>query len=177
MPKLTHYTSKGAVKMVDVTAKPATERTAVAHAFIRISPAALRAVRRLRTPRGSPRERARTAGRAPAKRPAGLTPLCHPPPTTPAYAEAPLRKTGVEIAPRVAATAPAGVEMEALTAAAVAALTVYDMTKALDRTMEITELYLLEKQGGKSGPYRRAVKVKASEKQTHRRSQKRHLSC
>ena len=106
-----------------------------------------------------------------------MTPLCHPLPITHADVETRLRKTGIEITSRATTTAPTGVEMEALTAAAVAALTVYDMTKALDRTMEITELYLLEKQGGKSGPYRRAVKVKASEKQTHRRSQKRHLSC
>ncbi|MDE3135527.1 MAG: cyclic pyranopterin monophosphate synthase MoaC [Acidobacteriota bacterium] len=166
MLKLTHYTRKGAVRMVDVSSKPATERTAVAHAFIRIAPAALRAIRRLRSPKGSPLEIARIAGIVAAKRTSELIPLCHPLPITHADVEALLRKNGVEITSRVTTTAPTGVEMEALTAAAVAALTVYDMTKALDRTMEITELYLLEKRGGKSGPYRRAKKRQSPDKQT-----------
>jgi cyclic pyranopterin phosphate synthase len=161
MPKLTHYDTRGAVKMVDVTAKPATERTAVAHAFVRITPAALRAIRRLRGPKGSPLEVARIAGIVAAKRTSELIPLCHPLPITHADVDARLRKTGIEITSRVTTTAPTGVEMEALTAAAVAALTVYDMTKALDRGMEITELYLLEKRGGKSGVYRRPATGKS----------------
>lgn len=160
MAKLTHYGRRGAVKMVDVTAKPATERTAVAHAFVRIAPSALRAIRRLRGPKGSPLEIARIAGIVASKRTSELIPLCHPLPITHADVEARLGKTGVEITSRVTTTAPTGVEMEALTAAAVAALTVYDMVKALDRTMEITELYLVEKKGGKSGLYRRGAKGK-----------------
>jgi cyclic pyranopterin phosphate synthase len=146
--------------MVDVTAKPATERTAVAHAFVRIGAKALGAIRRLRSPKGSPLEVARIAGIVAAKRTSELIPLCHPLPITHADVEARMRKGGIEITSRVTTTAPTGVEMEALTAASVAALTVYDMTKALDRGMEITELYLVEKRGGRSGHYRRAGKSK-----------------
>jgi cyclic pyranopterin phosphate synthase len=156
MPNLTHYSNQGAVKMVDVTAKPATDRTAVAHAFVRIAPAALRAIRSLRGPKGSPLEVARIAGIVAAKRASDLIPLCHPLPITHADVQTRLRKSGVDITSRVTTTARTGVEMEALTAAAVAALTVYDMVKALDRAMEISELHLVEKKGGKSGHYRRA---------------------
>lgn len=144
--------------MVDVTAKASTERTALAHAFVRIGPKALAEIRRLRGPKGSPLEVARIAGIMAAKRTAELIPLCHPLPITHADVEARLRPKGIEITSCVTTTAPTGVEMEALTAASVAALTVYDMTKALDRGMEITELYLLEKRGGKSGLYRRSRK-------------------
>lgn len=146
--------------MVDVGAKAATERVAAAHAFVRIAPQALRAIRRLRAPKGSPLEVARIAGILAAKRTAELIPLCHPLPITHAEVEARLRAKGIEITSRVSTTAQTGVEMEALTAAAVAALTVYDMTKALDRGMEIAELHLLEKRGGKSGHYRRRGKTK-----------------
>jgi cyclic pyranopterin phosphate synthase len=158
MPTLSHYDRQGAVRMVDVTAKPPTERTAVAHAFVRIEPRALRAVRRLKTPKGSPLEVARIAGILAAKRTAELIPLCHPLPISHADVSARFRPRGVEITSRVTTTGPTGVEMEALTAASVAALTVYDMLKALDRGMEITELYLVEKRGGKSGLYRRKPK-------------------
>ena len=158
MARLTHYSARGAVRMVDVSAKPETERRAVAHAFVRIAPAALRALRRLRGPKGSPLEVARIAGILAAKRTAELIPLCHPLAITHADVDATLRSKGIEIISRVATTAPTGVEMEALTAAAVAALTVYDMGKALDPRMEITELYLLEKRGGRSGTYRRPSK-------------------
>jgi len=146
--------------MVDITAKPATERVAVAHAFVRIRPAALRAIRRLKTPKGSPLEVARIAGILAAKRTSELIPLCHPLPITHADLSVVLRPRGVEITARVTTTASTGVEMEALTAASVAALTVYDMAKALDRGMEITELHLLEKRGGKSGLYQRGAKSK-----------------
>ncbi|HEV2388144.1 MAG TPA: cyclic pyranopterin monophosphate synthase MoaC [Candidatus Acidoferrales bacterium] len=155
MNKLTHYGPRGAVRMVDVTAKPSSERTAIAHAFVRIAPKALAAIRRLKTPKGSPFEVARIAGIAAAKRTADLIPLCHPLPITHVELDARLRPRGVEIHSQVTATARTGVEMEALVAAATAALTVYDMTKALDRGMEITELYLVEKRGGRSGVYRR----------------------
>jgi cyclic pyranopterin phosphate synthase len=155
MAKLTHYGRGGAVRMVDVTAKPPTIRTARARCFVRIAPAALGQVRRRETPKGNPLEIARIAGIAAAKRTAELIPLCHPLPITHIDVAARLRPRGVEIATEVVATAPTGVEMEALVAAAVAALTVYDMCKALDRSIEIRELYLVEKRGGKSGVYLR----------------------
>jgi cyclic pyranopterin phosphate synthase len=155
MANLTHYGRAGQVKMVDISAKPPTARAAAAHAFVRIRPAALRAIRRLKTPKGSPLEVARIAGILAAKRTADLIPLCHPLPITHVDVSADLRARGIEITSRVTTTASTGVEMEALVAAAVAALTVYDMAKALDRGIEISELHLVEKRGGKSGSYRR----------------------
>jgi cyclic pyranopterin phosphate synthase len=160
MRKLSHYDSRGAIKMVDVSAKAATRRTAVAHAFLRIAPAALRAIRRLRNPKGSPFEIARIAGILAAKRTADLIPLCHPLPISHADVQVRARARGVEITASVTTTAPTGVEMEALTAAAVAALTIYDMTKALDRGMEIAGLHLVEKRGGRSGTYRRGKRAR-----------------
>jgi cyclic pyranopterin phosphate synthase len=156
MAKLTHYDRSGAVRMVDVTAKPATMRRATAHAFIRIRPGALAGIRRLKTPKGNPLEIARIAGIAAAKRTSELIPLCHPLPLTHMDVSTKLCKNGIEIQSEVTATAPTGVEMEALVAAAVAALTIYDMCKALDRGMEVTELYLVEKVGGRSGRYVRS---------------------
>ena len=158
MARLSHYGKRGEVRMVDVSAKGVTERTAVARAFIRIGRAAMAAVRAQRTPKGNPLEVARIAGIAAAKRTSELIPLCHPLPLTHIDVAARLRHNGVELTARVSATARTGVEMEALTAAAVAALTVYDMCKALDKEMEISGLCLLEKVGGKSGPYLRAGK-------------------
>jgi cyclic pyranopterin phosphate synthase len=156
MAKLTHYDRAGRVRMVDVTSKPSTTRTATAHAFIRVGRAALSKIRRLKVPKGNPLEIARIAGIAAAKRTAELIPLCHPLPLSYLDVSAKLCQNGVEITSRVTATAPTGVEMEALVAAAVAALTIYDMCKALDRGMEITDLYLVEKIGGKSGHYLRS---------------------
>lgn len=141
--------------MVDVTAKPPTARTAKAHSFVRMAPSVARRVRRMETPKGNPLEVARIAGIAAAKRTADLIPLCHPLALTHIDVAARFRPRGVEISSQVTATGPTGVEMEALVAAAVAALTVYDMCKALDRSMEISELYLVEKKGGKSGTYAR----------------------
>ncbi len=158
MAKLTHYGAGGRVKMVDVTAKPATARTATAHAFIRISEAALRRIRRLKVPKGNPFEIARIAGIAAAKRTPELIPLCHPLPLTHMDVRTRVCQNGIEITSQVTATAPTGVEMEALAAAAVAALTIYDMCKALDRGMEITDIYLVEKKGGRSGHYARPQK-------------------
>ncbi len=155
MASLTHYRKGGEVAMVDVTAKAATTRTAGAHGFIRIAPAALRKVRRLETPKGHPLEVARIAGIAAAKRTAEWIPLCHPLPLTHIDVTAALCQNGVEIRSRVTATAPTGVEMEALVAVAAAALTIYDMCKALDKGMEISDIYLEEKLGGKSGHYLR----------------------
>jgi cyclic pyranopterin phosphate synthase len=153
MKKLSHYDSAGSARMVDVSAKQETRRTARAHAFVRIAPAVLRELPR--NPKGNPLEIARIAGIAAAKRTSDLIPLCHPLMLTHADVEVTLEKKGVRIVASAATTAPTGVEMEALTAAGVAALTVYDMTKALDKAIEIQDLYLLEKTGGKSGDFRR----------------------
>jgi len=161
MAKLTHYRKGWQVAMVDVTAKPSTSRTAVAHGFVRIAPAALSRVRKLETPKGNPLEVARIAGIAAAKRTAEWIPLCHPLPLTHIDVSTRLCQNGVEITSRVSATAQTGVEMEALVAVTAAALTVYDMCKALDKGMEITEIYLLEKLGGKSGRYARSRRAKA----------------
>ncbi len=153
MKKLSHYDSAGSARMVNVSAKLETLRTARAHAFVRIAPAVLRQLPR--NPKGNPLEIARIAGIAAAKRTSDLIPLCHPLMLTHADVEVTLEKEGVRIVARAATTGQTGVEMEALTAAAVAALTVYDMTKALDKAIEIQDLYLLEKTGGKSGDFRR----------------------
>jgi cyclic pyranopterin phosphate synthase len=145
--------------MVDVSAKAVTSRAAHARGFVRISRAALEQVRRRKTPKGDPLEVARIAGIAAAKRTAEWIPLCHPLPLTHIDVTTRLCKNGVEVASRVTATAQTGVEMEALVAVSAAALTIYDMCKALDKTMEITDIYLLEKTGGKSGPYRRSARA------------------
>ncbi|MGD0500850.1 MAG: cyclic pyranopterin monophosphate synthase MoaC [Bryobacteraceae bacterium] len=154
MKKLSHYDSAGGPRMVDVSAKPATRRTARAHAFVRIAAAVLKKLPE--NPKGNPLEIARIAGIAAAKRASGLIPLCHPLPLSHADVAVTVEKKGVRILASAATTAQTGVEMEALTAAAIAALTVYDMMKALDKSIEIQDLYLLEKTGGKSGDFRRA---------------------
>src|ERR1700677_1678604 len=155
MPKLTHYKKSGDVAMVDVTAKSVTERTAVARGFVRVSSAALRAIRRMETPKGNPLEIARIAGIAAAKRTSEWIPLCHPLPLTHIDVTTRLCQNGIELTSRVTATAQTGVEMEALVAVSAAALTIYDMCKALDKAMEITDIYLVEKIGGKSGHFLR----------------------
>jgi cyclic pyranopterin monophosphate synthase len=154
MPRLSHYDKRGEVHMVDVSSKSLTSRTAIAHAFVRMSPRVVRAVRRLKNPKGNPLEVARIAGIAAAKRTAEWIPLCHPIPLTHIDVTPRLCKNGVEIHSQVTATAQTGVEMEALVAATCAALTVYDMCKALDKSMEIADVHLLLKTGGKSGDYR-----------------------
>src|SRR5437763_1636610 len=153
MKKLSHYDATGSARMVDVSAKQETLRTARAHAFVRIAPAVLKKLPD--NPKGSPLEIARIAGIGAAKRTAELIPLCHPLMLTHADVEVTLQKGGVRIIASAATTAQTGVEMEALTAASVAALTVYDMVKALDKSIEIQDLYLLEKTGGKSGDFHR----------------------
>jgi cyclic pyranopterin phosphate synthase len=160
-PALSHYGRRGEIRMVDVTAKDVTQRTAVARGFVRIGRAALAAVRQQRTPKGNPLEVARIAGIAAAKRTAELIPLCHPLALSHVDVSARLRQNGVSLTARVTATAKTGVEMEALTAVSVAALTVYDMVKALDKEMEITEVCLVEKVGGRSGHYRRGKRLPA----------------
>ena len=153
MKKLSHYDSAGSARMVDVSGKQETLRTARAQAFVRIAPAVLRKLPQ--NPKGNPLEIARIAGIAAAKRTSDLIPLCHPLMLTHAEVDITVEKHGVRIVAGATTTGPTGVEMEAMTAAAVAALTVYDMTKALDKGIEIQDLYLLEKTGGKSGDFRR----------------------
>jgi cyclic pyranopterin phosphate synthase len=155
MAKLSHYGNKGEVRMVDVSAKQVTTRTAVAQGFVKMQPRVLRAVRRLKNPKGNPLEVARIAGIAAAKRTAEWIPLCHPLPLTHIDVTARLCQNGVELRSTVIATAQTGVEMEALVAVTAAALTVYDMCKALDKGMEITDICLVEKTGGKSGDFYR----------------------
>jgi cyclic pyranopterin phosphate synthase len=158
MKNLSHYDKKGRVRMVDVTSKPATSRTAMAHAFVRMRPATVKALRHLKSPKGNPLEIARIAGITAAKRTAELIPLCHPVALTHVDVSAKLCQNGIEIIAEATATGPTGVEMEALVAASVAALTIYDMCKALERGMEITDLYLVKKSGGRSGLYQRPGK-------------------
>ena len=153
MKRLSHFDEQGAARMVDVSAKPGTARTARAQALVRIRPAVLKKLPE--NPKGNLLEIARIAGIAAAKRTAELIPLCHPLMLTHADVEVRVERRGVRIVASAAALGPTGVEMEALTAAAVAALTVYDMTKGLDKSIEIQDLYLLEKTGGKSGAFRR----------------------
>jgi cyclic pyranopterin monophosphate synthase len=153
MKKLSHYDKAGSPRMVDVSAKKETHRGARAHAFVKIAPKVL--AKLPENPKGNPLEIARIAGITAAKRTSDLIPLCHPLMLTHAGVEVSVEKKGVRIVATATTTAQTGVEMEALTAAAVAALTVYDMVKALDKGIEIQDLYLLEKTGGKSGDYKR----------------------
>ncbi|HKE27921.1 MAG TPA: cyclic pyranopterin monophosphate synthase MoaC [Bryobacteraceae bacterium] len=153
MKKLSHYDSAGSPRMVDVSDKAETRRTARAHAFVKIAPNVL--AKLPENPKGNPLEIARIAGISAAKRTSELIPLCHPLMLTHADVEVTVEAEGVKIIASATTTAQTGVEMEAMTAAAVAALTVYDMTKALDKGIEIREVYLLQKTGGKSGTFHR----------------------
>jgi len=156
MKKLSHYGQAGEARMVDVSAKAPAHRTARARAFVRMKAAVLKALPR--NPKGNPLEVARIAGIMAAKRTHELIPLCHPLPLSHADVQTTIRRGGVLIETSVATTANTGVEMEALTAASIAALTVYDMTKALDKSITIEQVELIEKTGGKSGGYRRRKK-------------------
>jgi cyclic pyranopterin phosphate synthase len=156
MGKLSHYRASGQVRMVDVSQKSLTTRTAVATAFVKMRPLVVAAVRRLKNPKGDPLEIARIAGIAAAKRTSEWIPLCHPLPLTHIDVTARLCKNGVELHSTVTATSQTGVEMEALVAVAAAALTVYDMCKAIDKGIEVSGMCLLEKTGGKSGDFRRS---------------------
>src|SRR5216684_20490 len=163
MARLSHYGEKGEVRMVDVSEKAVTTRTAAAQGFVKMKPRVVSAVRRLKNPKGNPLEVARIAGIAAAKKTAEWIPLCHPLPLTHIDVTARLCQNGVEVRSTVTTAAQTGVEMEALVAVSAAALTVYDMCKALDKGMEITDVFLVEKTGGKSGDYRRAeVRAAAS---------------
>jgi cyclic pyranopterin phosphate synthase len=153
MSKLSHFDSAGRPRMVDVSEKGATRRTARAHAFVRMSREVLAALPG--NPKGDPLDVARVAGVMAAKRTPDLIPLCHSLPLSHADVAITVEADGVRIVASASTTATTGVEMEALTAASVAALTIYDMTKALDKRIEIQDIYLLEKTGGKSGDFKR----------------------
>ena len=151
--ELTHIDSEGRVRMVDVGDKPVTDRVAVARGNIRIGPAAMQAIRSGSVAKGDPLQAARIAGIMAAKRTADLVPLCHSLPLSQVDVELEARDDGYGIEARVRTTARTGVEMEALTAVTAAALTVYDMVKAMDRRMVIGEIRLVEKRGGRSGTF------------------------
>ena len=155
-PKLSHYDRGGRARMVDVSAKPASHREAEASAFVALKPKVLKALPK--NPKGDPLEVARLAGIMAAKRTAELIPMCHPLPLSHVDVTLRLCENGVAISSKVTTTAVTGVEMEALVAASVAALTVYDMCKALDRGIAIREIALERKSGGKSGDYIRMRK-------------------
>jgi cyclic pyranopterin monophosphate synthase len=170
MAKLSHYGKKGEVSMVDVSAKAVTVRTATARGFVKMSTKVVRAIKQLRNPKGNPLEVARIAGIAAAKRTAEWIPLCHPLPLTHIDVTPRLCQNGVEVRARVTTAGQTGVEMEALVAVSAATLTVYDMCKALDKGMEITDIVLLEKTGGKSGDYLRAGEKSGQKAAAARRS-------
>lgn len=155
---------RGQVAMVDTTAKTDTERRAEASGQVLMAAATVAALRAQRNPKGDPLETARLAGIMAAKRTADLIPLCHPLPLTHVDVSANLTDSGVQLKAVVATRAQTGVEMEALTAVSVAALTIYDMCKALEKGMQITHIQLESKIGGKSGDYRRARKAIKSKK-------------
>jgi cyclic pyranopterin monophosphate synthase len=151
--KLSHYDNSGRSRMVDISAKSATKREAEASAFVAIKPEVLQALPK--NPKGDPLEVARIAGIMAAKRTADLIPMCHPLPLSHVDVGIRVCENGVAITTKAATTAETGVEMEALVAASISALTIYDMVKALDKGIEIREIVLQRKTGGKSGDYRR----------------------
>jgi cyclic pyranopterin phosphate synthase len=157
MPKkLSHYDGAGRARMVDVSGKSASRREAEASAFVAINPEVLATL--AKNPKGDPLEVARIAGIMAAKRTADLIPMCHPLPLAHIDVNVRLCENGVAISSKVTTTAETGVEMEALVAASISALTIYDMLKAGDKGIEIREIVLERKSGGNSGEYRRAQK-------------------
>ena len=154
-PRLSHVDARGRVRMVDVGAKAETEREAVAEGFVRMSTAAVRAIRSRRVKKGDPLQTARLAGIMAAKRTAEIIPLCHPLALSHVDVDLTPQARGYVIRSRVATVGRTGVEMEALVAVTAAALTLYDMLKAVDRAMVIGPVHLVEKRGGRSGHYRR----------------------
>jgi cyclic pyranopterin monophosphate synthase len=153
--QLSHLDDEGRLTMVDVGAKATTARIAEASGFVTMSPATIKAIRERRTPKGDPLETARLAGILAAKRTAELIPLCHSLALSHADVQIKLSRRGASITATASTVAQTGVEMEALTAASVAALTLYDMCKAIDRGMTITDIRLERKSGGRSGEWRR----------------------
>ncbi len=153
MNELSHYDSAGDARMVDVNGKPATRREAQATAFVELSAEVLAALPK--NPKGNPLEVARFAGIQAAKRTAELIPMCHPLPLSFVDVSTEMQSDGVVVRATVATSGPTGVEMEAMTAVSIAALTIYDMCKALDKGIVIREIMLERKSGGRSGDYRR----------------------
>jgi cyclic pyranopterin phosphate synthase len=151
--KLSHYNAAGEIAMVDVGGKPETQRSATASAFVAMAAEVIAALPTNK--KGDPLQIARIAGIMAAKKTAELIPLCHQLPLSHVAVEFAMAPGGIHITATASTNAQTGVEMEAMTAATVAALTIYDMTKALDKAIEIREVYLLEKTGGKSGTFRR----------------------
>ena len=151
--KLSHYDDAGHARMVDVSGKAATRREAEASAFVKMNPEVLQALPK--NPKGDPLEVARIAGIMAAKRTSELIPMCHALPLSHVDVQMRLCENGVAITTKVVTTAETGVEMEALVAAGISALTIYDMAKALDKSIEIREIVLQRKTGGKGGDYRR----------------------
>jgi len=154
-PSLSHVDARGRVRMVDVGAKPVTEREAIARGSITMSREALRLVRSGKVKKGDPLQAARVAGIMAAKQTAALIPLCHPLPLTSVHVDLTPTVRGYDIEARVKTSAQTGVEMEALTAVSVAALTMYDMVKAIDKRMVIGDVRLIRKSGGRSGTWTR----------------------
>lgn len=153
--RLSHVDARGRARMVDVSAKPETAREAVAKGFVRLAPATIRLIRSGRLAKGNPLEVARLAGIMAAKKTADLIPLCHPLALSHCDVRLTARRLGYDIEARARTTGPTGVEMEALTAVAVAGLTVYDMVKAVDRAVVVGEIRLMAKRGGRSGEWTR----------------------
>ena len=153
--RLTHVDAKGRLRMVDVGDKPVTDREAVARGSISMSATALKLIRTGKMKKGDPLQAARLAGIMAAKKTSELIPLCHPLILSHVSVDVTPTKSGYAIESRVRIAGQTGVEMEALTAVAVAALTLYDMVKAVDKSMVIGDIELIEKKGGKSGHYRR----------------------
>jgi len=155
MNDLSHIDDEGKVRMVDTSSKGITTRRAVASAKVLMAPHTTEALRTHQTPKGNPLQAARLAGIMAAKKTADLIPLCHPLPLTHVEVEASLQDFGVALTASVSTNAQTGVEMEALTAVSVAALTIYDMCKAIEKGITISEIRLERKTGGKSGDYSR----------------------
>jgi cyclic pyranopterin monophosphate synthase len=152
--KLSHINAKGEAHMVDISEKAVSSRRAIAESFVRLSPKTMALIVERRLPKGDALATARIAGIMAAKRTPDLVPLCHPLLLTQVEMQAEARKTGVRFEATVTCAGQTGVEMEALTAASVAALTLYDMVKAVEKEATIENVRLLEKSGGKSGTYR-----------------------
>ena len=155
MDQLSHVDDQGRIQMVDTSAKSTSTRHAVASARVLMSSETVTALREHRTPKGDPLEAARLAGIMAAKRTADLIPLCHPLPLTHVDVKATIEDYGVYLESSASTNAQTGVEMEALVAASVSALTIYDMCKAIDKGIVISDLRLESKTGGKSGDYKR----------------------
>ena len=152
--KLTHIDAKGSARMVDVSAKPATDRRATARGKLLVSKDTLDLIRSGRTPKGDVLGAARIAGIMAAKRTPDLIPLTHPLPLSHASVELSYETDGIAIEATVGTTAPTGVEMESLTAVTVAGLTLYDMLKSVERGARLTDIRLVAKSGGRSGDYK-----------------------